>query len=80
MMEMIFHSTYTALILSIFVLGNELILTGILVTARGDGQCIRVFLQPILNILGFNRKVVELIFSQLHIIVEPEWNTNMMNH
>jgi len=72
MMEIIFHRTYTALILSILVLGNELILTSILMTARWDGQCVRVFLQPILNILGLKRKFVEPIFSKLHIIMEPE--------
>jgi len=76
MMEMIFHRTYTALILSILVLGKEFILTSILVATRGDGQCVRVFLQPILNIFGLNRKFVEPIFSKLHIIMEPEWNTN----
>jgi hypothetical protein len=75
-MEMISHSTYTALILSILVLGNELILTSILVTASGDGQCVCVFLQPILDIFSLNRKVVELIFSKFHIIMEPEWNIN----
>lgn len=70
------QGTYTALILSKLIAGNKLVLTSILMPASGDGQCVCVFLQPILNIFGLNSKVVELIFIQLHIIMEPKWNTN----
>jgi hypothetical protein len=75
-MKMIFPGTYTARILSKLVLGNELVLTSILVPARGDVQCVCAFFQPILNIFGLNSKVMELIFSQLHIIMQPEKNIN----
>jgi hypothetical protein len=71
------QDTYTALILSKFVLGSELVLTSVTVAARGDGQCVCAFLQPILNISGLKSKFVKLIFSQVHIIMEPMQNMNM---
>jgi hypothetical protein len=75
--EVIMPDTYTTLILSKLVLGNEIVLTSVLVATRRDGQCVCAFLQPILNILGLKSKTVELIFGQLHIIMEPEQNVNM---